>query len=296
MFWFEPWQNQLLVNCKVDERYWKLEDATDIYWARSLMQKLESCLVFDIPENWSKDFFKWCLWSFGYVACFKTERFGLTFNPATVSGYDFYYQPTKCLVTNPLMQKEFIIHKNAELIKLTPDFIGILDIIVFYAKKLSNFSKGIDVGSINTKLPMILSAHNPSQNATLRYVYDLMQKMEPLIIYDSETSDEIIPSKDPFSAWTQDFKQTYIVTELLENLNSVLDDFYTEIGLPVTLDKKSHILDSEANFQQLQSQARLSCWLNCLNDSFSKVNKLFGTNMSVSEKLEEEGGSYDEFN
>lgn len=295
--WFAPYQCKLLKDFQIESSYWELDDIYDIYWARSLMQKLESCLVFEnIPDNWDKDFFKWCLWSFGYVAGFKTERFGVTFNPATVSGYNFYYQPTKCLVTNPILQKEFTLGKDAELIRLTPDYRGILDVVVFYAKKLSELSKGIDVGAKNTKLPLAFMAQNPSQNVTLRMLYEQMQKLEPIVIYQQEDdNEEIMPVKDAFAEWHQDFKQTYIVTELLENLNSVLDDFYTEIGLPVSLDKKSHVLDSEAGFQRLQSQARLSCWLNCLTNSFERFNKMFGTNIAVHEKIYETGGTADDF-
>lgn len=297
MQWFAPYQRELLQNFEVEKAYWELDDLYDIYWARSLMQKMESGLVFEaLPEHWDKSFFKWCLFAFGYVAGFRTERFGINFNPATISGYNFQYQPTKTLVTNPLFQKEFTLGKDAELIRLTPDYLGILDVVVFYAKKLSELSKGIAVGAKNTKIPVVFTAMNPSQNATLRMMYEQMQKMESLIIYEpDDNSDEILPNQEPFSVWQQNFKETYIVTELLENINSVLDDFYAEIGLPVSLDKKSHVLNSEANFQQLQSQARLSCWLECLTDSLSKFNKMFGTNISVHEKLVEEGGNSDDY-
>lgn len=289
---FSPQQESLLESLKVPNTYWDKTTKEYRYWFRSLLQKVDSCLVFEgIPETWPKEFFLWSLWAFGFVGVFKTERFGVTFNPVTISGFDFYYEPTHCLVSNPLYTKQLKIHKDAELIRLTPDYLGIFDIINFYAKKLAELSKGIDMGIINTKLPMIMTAANQAQAKTLKKVYDKVQSGETLVVYDDiENLDEVIPMKDPFTTWMQDFKQTYIVTELLENLNSVLDDFYTEIGLPVSLDKKSHVLDSEAGFQRLQSQARLSCWLDNLTQSINLVNKKFNLNISVSEKLEEGSG------
>lgn len=279
------------------------KDLNYLYWFRSLLQKIDSSLHFQgLPEDWSQDFFLMCLWSRGYVAVFDTQRWGISFNPCTVSGFDFYYQPTKALVANPLLQKEFTIHKDCEILKLTPDFRGIFDILDFYAKKLCELSVAIDMGLENAKLPLIFTAKNQSQAATLRRVYDRVQKGESLIIYKDEqvNEEEIIPSKEPFEVWNQDFKQTYAVSILLDDMQKILDSFYAEIGLPTMVQNKaSHTLQSEADFQLSQSQARISCWKTTLDESFVKINKLFGLNLSVeiasNEQNDEGGDSYEEY-
>lgn len=255
------------------------------YWFRSLLHKLDSSLVFKgLPDDWPEDFFKIILWARGYLAVFKTERWGLTFNPvSSLCGYDFYYQPTQVAIANPYYNKILDLHKNVELIKLTPDFCGILDIVDYYATKLAELSKGIDMGLINTKMPMILVANDESQAETLKAVYDNVQNGESLVVWKDKLSDgEIIPRKDPFQFWNQDFKQTYIVTELLENLQQILDSFYMEIGLPSVLDdKKAHTLNAEMDVQSAQSQARLACWVSNLEESFERIERLFGLRLEV---------------
>ena len=276
---------ELLENMKVPNTYWKNKSIEYRYWFRSLLQKMDSALIFDgLPENWSQDFFLFCLWALGYVAVFDTARWGVAFQPCTLSGFDFYYQPTKAIVANPLYQKEFNIHKDCEILKLTPDFRGVFDIVDYYATQLAEASKGINVGLINAKMPLVLTASNAAQAETLKKVYDKVQAGESLVVWKDLTDQfsEVIPRKDPFEVWNQDYKQTYIVTNLLTDLQTILDSFYMEIGLPVsTVDKKAHMLNAEANFNEAQSQARISCWVQTLDESFERINKMFGLNLSV---------------
>lgn len=280
---FNEKQINLLESLGVPNTYWKDRTYEYHYWFRALLQKLDSSLIFDgLPENWSKDFFLFCLWAFGYVTVFNTEQWGTIFQPSTLSGYDIFYQPTKSLVANPLYQNELTIHKDCELIKLTPDFKGVFDIIDYYASKLAELSKGIDVGIINTKMPIILTASNPAQAETLKKVYDKMQQGDSLIVYkEYKDFEEVIPRKDPFETWTQNFEETYIVTDLLNDFQTILNNFYVEIGLPVAIEKKAHVLDQEADFMAAQSQARLACWNMTLNESLLYVNKKFNLNITV---------------
>ena len=285
--------NEQLINwlesIKVPNTYWKGKTATYLYWFRSLLHKIDSSLIFDgLPEEWNNDFFMICLWALGRVVVFKTDRediadkYGsVTFQPCTLSGYDWFYQPNKATVSNPMYEKEFTLGEDAELIKLTPDYFGILDIIDYYASKLAEMSKGIDMGIINAKLPCILTAKNDAQAETLKKVYDKVQAGEPLVVYkELEDNGEIMPTKSAFEEWTQDFKKTYVVHNLLEDMQLILDSFYVEIGLPVAIEKKERLVTSEADFASAQSQARISCWLETLRESLDRVNKMFNINIT----------------
>ena len=288
---------QLLENLHFPNVYFKGKTREYMYWFRSLLQKIDSSLIFSgLPKGWSDDFFHLCLWAFGFVAVFDTNRSdlekfgegGVLFQPCTISGFDFYYQPEKCLIANPKYQKELIIGKQAELLKLTPDFFGIFDILDYYATKLAEISKGIDMGLINAKFPLILSASNESASETLKKIYDKVMSGESLVIWKNTESDEIIPSKEPFDVWNNNFQQTYIVHNLLEDMQLILDSFYVEIGLPVAIEKKERLVTSEADFASAQSQARISCWVQCLNESFDKINDHFGLKLEVTYAAQED--------
>ena len=288
----------LLDGMQIPSTYWKDKSITYRYWFRSLIHKIDSSIVFTgLPEGWSNDFFMFCLWCKGYVLVFKSDRKdlqrfgkgGILFNPCTLNGYDFYYQPTKALVANPHMPNkfsyEFDLEKdNAALLKLTPDFLGVLDIIDYYASKLAELSKGIDMSIINSKFGLIASASNEAQAATLKAVMDELQKGNPLVVYKDQLkeSDEIMPRKEPFEIWIQELKKNYILTEQLADMQTILNSFYTEIGLPVAIEKKERMITSEMDVAAAQSQARIACWVETLRESLEIINKKFNTKIEVS--------------
>ena len=247
-----------------------------------------------MPKGWNNDFFMFCLWIRGYVAVFDTKRSdlkeygedGILFQPCIAGGeLDFYYQPSIATIANPRYEAELKIHKDCELLKLTPDCFyafGVLDILDYYASKLAEISKSIDMGLINAKMPMILTASSEAQSATLKKVYDKVQSGQSLVIWDDLfDGDEIMPRKDPFEFWSNDFKKTYLVTTLLEDMQTILNSFYNEIGLPVSLEKKERLITSEADFSKAQSQARIACWYETLNECLELINEKYNTNIEV---------------
>ena len=287
----------LLNGMQIPSTYYKEKSLEYRYWFRSLIHKIDSSIVFkNLPKGWSNDFFMFCLWVRGYVLVFKTDRKdlqkygenGIVFNPCHVSGYDFYYQPTTATVANPQMPTKFsyqfdLQKDNAALLKLTPDFWGVLDIIDYYASKLAELSKGIDMSIINSKFGLIASASNEAQAATLKSVMDELQKGNPLVVYKDQLkeSDEIIPRKEPFEIWIQELKKNYILTDQLKDFQTILNSFYTEIGLPVAIEKKERMITSEMDVASAQSQARIACWVETLRESLEIINAKFNTNIEV---------------
>lgn len=285
----------LLNNLKIPSTYYYGKSMVYKYWFRSLLHKIDSSIVFkNLPEGFSNDFFMFCLWVRGYVLFFKTnrkdlERYGengVVFQPCYVSGYDFYYQPLKATVSNPKLSysNEFNLQKdNAALLKLTPDFMGVLDILDFYASKLASISEAIDMSIVNSKMGLIATAENEAQAATLKAVYDKLQRGETLVVFDDLTKDsnEIIPRKEPFTMWIQELKKNYILTDQLQDMQTILNSFYTEIGLPVAIEKKERLVTSEADFASAQSQARIACWVETIEESLEIINKKFNLDIEV---------------
>lgn len=290
----------LLNGMNIPSTYWKDKSLEYRYWFRSLIHKIDSSIIFkNLPKGWSNDFFMFCLWCKGYVLVFKTDRKdllqygenGIVFNPCTLGGYNFYYQPTFAIVANPYMPSKFEYKfdiegkdkERAALLKLTPDFLGVLDIIDYYASKLAELSKGIDMSIINSKFGLIASASNEAQAATLKSIMDELQKGNPLVVYKDQLkeTDEIIPRKEPFEIWVQELKKNYILTEQLQDFQTILNSFYTEIGLPVAIEKKERMITSEADFASAQSQARIACWVETLRECLEIINEKFNTNIEV---------------
>lgn len=291
---FDERTTSLLENMNVPNTYWKDKSQSYLYWMRALYERISSAIDWTIPDEWSREFFLLILFTYGYVPIFETKRWGVTFNYGHLIGYDWFYEPTHVQISNPKLVKKLAIGKDCELLRLTSDYMGIWDILDYYATKLSECSQGIDVALQNAKMPLVLTTDgsNPAQAETLKKVYDKMKAGEACIVYDPNTrffkdEDEgLIPEGDePFQSFINDLKKNYIGTELIDNLNSILQQFYAEIGLPTqtTEHGKSHTLNIEAEQVELQSSARLQTWLNNLNDSIKKINAKYNIGLEVKE-------------
>lgn len=251
------------------------------FWSRSLFQRAASVIEFELPENWEgkiKDFFVYCLFKYGYVAIFYDDQYGLSFQPCSLKGYDFYYQPTAAIVANPLLNKEFELGKSAQLVKLTPDYFGVWDIIDYYAEKLSMMDVSINSSIVNSKFAYLLGAKTKGAAQGLKKLLDLINKGEPAVVYDSRIFDNSSKGDvSPFQTWFRDsMKNNYITTDLLQDFQTILNDFDREIGIPtIPYQKKERLVQSEAESTEIDSKARSIVWVDTLDSSIKEVKQLF---------------------
>lgn len=257
------------------------------YWERSLFQRMCSVIELDLDSTWSgnvKDFLFYCLFKYGYVAVFSDNKFGLSYQPGTLSGYNFYYQPTKVTISNPLLNKDFTLGEDAELLKLTPDYIGVWDIIYYYAEKLSSLDSAINMSIINNKCAYVLGAKNKAGAEALKKIMDKINKGEPTVVTDMKIIDDMQTKGTPFQFLERaNMKQSYLTTDQLQDFQTILNNFDSEIGIPsVPYQKKERMVTSEAESKQIDATARATSWIECLNESFELINNHFNTNMSAS--------------
>ena len=259
------------------------------YWERSLFQRACSVIVpEDLPDDWEgtiKDFLYYCLFASGFVTVFNDAEFGKVFQPCTLSGRDFYYQPTRCIVNNPLITNrkgisggiELKIGSDCELIKLTPDYSGIWDIISFYAEKLSLLDNAINMSIINGKFSFILGARNKVAGNAIKKMLDKINAGEPAVVYDVKLLNDPTDKDSPFQLL--DFgnvKEKYLTTMQLQDLQTLINNFDAEIGIPtVPYAKKERMVSDEAQSRIIDSTSRSQVWVDCLNSSCEKVSALF---------------------
>lgn len=265
------------------------------YWERALFQRVISTLEFTLPDTWKRaqDFILYSLFKLGYMCVTDIDKYGLICQPCQVWGFDLYYQPTNARISNPYLQtnNEFIVGETCELLKLTPDFRGVWDIISYYAERLSLIDSAINMSLINSKFPWLLTAKNRSTAQALKKAYDKAQRGEPLIIFDRRvTSDDNGDSAFEFVDLMMG-KERYIVTEQLEDLANIIRSFDTEIGIPtIPYEKKERLVTDEATSKQNEAIARITTWVETFNNSAEIVNEKYGTDISCTIRFENTEG------
>ena len=255
---------------------------TFAFWERALFQRATSVIEAEIPADWEgtiKDFFYYCLFKFGFLFIFESTTYGRTFQPCTLKGYDWFYQPTDVLIANPALKEslELKIGKDGELLKLTPDFMGVWDIISYYAEKLSTLDNAINMSLINNKFAFMLGARNKVAGQALKKMLDKINKGEPAVIYDMKLLNDPTDKTEPFQVWERkNMKDAYLTTDQLKDFQTILNNFDCEIGIPtIPYEKKERMVADEATSRQLDAQSRSTIWLECLQSSAKRVKKLY---------------------
>lgn len=252
------------------------------YFVRSLFHRATTVFEWEVPDTWQgsvKDFFLYCLFKYGYVAISNFDKFGIGFQPCGLKGLDFYYQPTNVLIANKALPKslDLELHKEAELLKLTPDFCGIWDILEFYAEKLSTLDNAIQMSLINNKFAFFLGARNKTAGQALKKMLDLVNKGEPAVIWDMKLLNDPTDKDVPFQEWKRDnLKNTYLTTDQLADFHTIMSDFDAEVGIPtVPYQKKERMVVDEATAKQADGKARSITWYETIQSSLEDIKKLY---------------------
>lgn len=258
------------------------------YWQRSLFQRACSTLIIGTPKIWDehKNLLYWSLFAYGFSGVFDLPEFGKCFNPCTTSGFNFYYEPVKILLANPALKPnkdgkteiEFTIGKDAQLLKLTPDYKGIFDIINYYAEKLSSMDCAINTAIINTKFAYIIGAKNKAAAEVLKKIFDKVSKGEPAVFFDKKLANDPNDKDVPWQALFRDnLKNSYIITDLLRDFQTILNNFDCEVGIPtIPYEKKERMVTSEAESRQIDSTARSIIWFDELTRTMEICNEFLG--------------------
>ena len=274
---------------------------TFAFWCRALLQRASSTIIFDLPREWQggiRDFFIYCLFVRGYVAISYNDRFGFYFQPCGLTGFDFYYQPTTAVISNPAYQAELQIGKECEILKLTPDYYGAYDVIEYYAEKLSLLDNAINMSLINNKFAFMFAAKNKAAGAGLKKMLDLINEGEPAVIWDMKISNDPTDKDVPFQELRRDhLKDSYLTTDQLQDFQTIINNFDAEVGIPsLPYYKKERLVADEAVSRRIDAQARSIVWFDTLQSSLEDVRALYpqARDIKVSMRYDLEGGGEDE--
>lgn len=249
---------------------------------KQLFEKAISVFDFTMPDNWDKDYFRYSLFMFGNVTIFDSGVFGVIPQFATLSGYNVFYMPDEALVANPLLPSinRLKIGRDCEIIKLRPDYSGIMDIVGYYADQMALITETFTCDIQNSKLSYIFMATNEAQAQAYKKMYDSIYKGEPNVVIDKKL---LGPDGEPqWQSFNQALKNTYIGDLLIDALNAVEDRFCTLIGIDnANTDKRERLISSEVEANKAETKALSSLWLDTMQKGIRKANEMFNLDLSV---------------
>lgn len=250
------------------------------YFKKYLLQKAISVFEWELPELWAKNYFLYSLYSYGTVAVFNTDEYGVVCQACGLNGYDLYYQPTYAVIANPVLGGfNLKIGRECELIKLQPNYSGIMDIIDNYAKDMAMAWQTIDTNLLNSKISYVFTAKGKTAAESFKKMYDRIASGEPAVVVDKNLYDDNGKTWDSFA---QNVKENYIVSDILEDIRKIELSFDTDVGIPNSnTDKRERMLVDEVNSNNIETYCKAALWMDEIKTCVDKVNNMFGTEIRV---------------
>ena len=163
------------------------------YFRRYLFQKAVSVFDIQCPETWSKDYFWYVLYGAGYVGVLDVPGMGVIPQYCTIKGYNVYYQPKGFVVANAAILNGQTIEKSigidGVLMKLTPDYTGICDLIGYYADLMAVSAESMGVNILNSKLAYIFGVKNQAAADSFKKMVDKINAGDPAVFVDKNLLD-----------------------------------------------------------------------------------------------------------
>ena len=277
-------------NANIEPSMIHTDSTLKFYFSKYLLEKIFSVYEFEnIPNDWNMTYFMYVLFCLGFIGVMNTDKFGIVCQHGTLSGRGLYYQPTTFIVTNPLFDKSYKlkIDSDCTVIKLQPNYSGVMDIVDYYASMLALHSESAGINLINTKLAYVFMSSNKAQAESFKKMMDDIASGKPAVFIDDKLFD--VDGNPKWMQFNNNLRETYIAGDILMDMAKWLDMFNTEIGIPnANTEKKERLITDEVNANNIDTMSKATLWLNTLRDSLDKTNKLFGTNIKVKFRFNEE--------
>lgn len=258
------------------------------YFQRYLLQRIMSVYKWKLPDNWADNYFQYVLYCWGYISVFETDKFGVIPQACGLQGYDVMYQPTHAVISNPLLTGILTprIDRECTIIKLQPDWGGVMDIVNFYADLMSLCAEGVGMNLVNTKLSYVFFADNKAEAESFKKLYDNVASGEPASVVNKKLKND--DGSANWEMFNQDLKSAYITSDILSDMNKIVKMFDTKIGIPnANTDKRERLNTDEVNANNVDTVSLADTWLNELKKGCDKTRKLFGIDIDVDYRFKE---------
>lgn len=277
------------------------DNITTQYYIRYLLKRAMSVFDFDgIPENWDINYFLYVLYCYGYVVVFDSAKFGVIPQAAVLGGYGVYRTPVWAQIANPALpvtetgrywlasewnREEYAdVKGDCVLVKLQPDYRGVLDICTITAERLAYMHEALLMNLANSKLAYVIGAADKGAAETFKAAIDQIQEGNLAVaagknLWDADTG------KPLWEGFANNLRANYIATDLLENMRSELNDFNNFIGIPSTnYNKKAHMTEVEVNANDVETESLVDIMYESLLKGLEDVNARFGLSLSVKKR------------
>lgn len=172
--------------------------------------------------------------------------------------------------------KQLINGENCYVIRNNDLMLPEFSVVRYYAYKLTNIDRAIDVNIEAVKTPVLVTCTD-KQRLSLKQAINQRKDNEPVIYADNSFDKDMIS--------TLDLKPTPVFKDLQIQKHMILNEFFTDIGINnANMDKKERMVSTEVEANDEQVKACEDVMLRSRQEACKQINRIFGLNISVKRK------------
>ena len=256
------------------------------FYQRYLLKKALAVFKWSLPELWDENYFLYVLYCRGYAAIFDSQ-FGVIPQECGLQGYNVFYRPTDVIIANPLLDiKRLKIGKEAVLMQLQPDYMGVLDLCGHYAEKMALASSAINQNLWHTKISTVFFAGSDAEQQSIKKAYDRMSGGDPMVVVNKNLRDADGNLK--YEVFNRDVKQSYVISDLIADLRKIEAEFDTRVGIPnANTDKRERLITDEVNANNVETTILSDMWMDSIQDGIKNIRDMFGIELKCERRYED---------
>ena len=239
------------------------------YWERKLYLAIAYSLPLHLPENWERGFVLNQLTALGFLGVVEVSGMGVHATECSLNKHGIYHDNRNG------MNKKYKIGKNCELLRLTPDYIGLNDIVRYHAELLSKATVTLAMNLVSSRFSYLIGAKNETGRKALERIIDSTYREEPFIIGDFALKDDGNPDFEPWHNLFGNVRNNWIGNEVQEVIEKQWLCALRDLGIPTPYEKAEHTIDSENTALSVASGTVIDVCIDCLEDSIKRIKKLF---------------------
>lgn len=261
----------------------------ELFWffCEYLMMEVFSVLKFTIPRHWAKNYFRYTLMMWGFIAIVRTNKYGVICQQCGLRGYNIFYQPTNAVIVNPLLTGilEPRIGTQCTVVKIKDNYQGLWNLVSYYADNMAITAEALEMNTFGSKLSYLFAARNKAGAESLKKILDSVMSGEPGVFYDEKLKNvnrrtgEYV---EPWTTFTRDLKNNFISPDLCDLMRRWKEMFCNEIGINnVRSDKKERLITAEADANNEERMSKIELIMENIKEGFEEANNMFSLDLKV---------------
>lgn len=254
------------------------------YWRRHLLERCFGTFVYDgLPESLPEiEVEKRVL--FGFAPIFEHKKFGLITAWATVTGVNHYNRPVTCTWSQANCGSGTLtIGKDCAIIyndttDETSEYQnprGLTELIDRFARLLADVDSSINIMTVSARKTAWAVAKSPDVAKSVKAAYGRQRAGDFDVVMDEGLYDFFKVYPETTSA------RVMSTNDLIALKEHLIRDFMAQIGIKTAERKAERMLTDEVAADDAMLDANLADMLKARQRGVERVNKLFGTNISV---------------